>query len=322
MRFLLHSNPRSIVSTSRSTKIASKQVTEVSSSSVNHVPSPTVHNNGPQAKAWGQKCSPNCGCIIRFETMIDHSSQTILSSTVHTKSLVKDSNNEPLLTSKNRPVLQNCDCETLNTLGNMAAAYLPNKKLDDIRNMTEFEGVRSSFAFRHAVLKRIEGHEGPQQKTLKRFSSSKFMYQNSKDFVSREMCYDVMEDAFFAMVRGHMPSPRETKKVLASHELRNGTYHASFNAVYPENIEQSSVADFSNLPPSFTFDDFGFANLLSSDWKKQNAFSFYEEFFRSTTKDSKKDFGNTLSSHDTNMTESDEWLQYLDSQEENNDEFA
>jgi len=219
-------------------------------------------------------------------------------------------------------MLQKCECETLNTLGNLAAAYLPNKKLDDIRNMTEFEGVRSSIGFRHAVLKRIQGNEKPQQKLPVRFSLDKSMYQNSKPIVAREMCYDIMEEAFFAMVRGHMPSPRKTKKLQGANDLKNATYYASFTSENPKSSEKSSTAELSNLSPSFVFDDFGFANFLSSDWKKENAFNFYEEFFSSSAKDSTTDFENTGSVQDAILTESDEWLQYLDSKVENKDEFA
>lgn len=258
-------------------------------------------------KAWGQQCSPQCGCVIRFETTIDHSSQKILSSSVHTISILKDSNNKPVMTSRNRPMFQNCNCNTLNQLGKQVAEYLPNKKLQDIRNMTEFEGVRSSMAFRHAVLRTLDLSE--KKKQIKETSLKKI----DSSAVPRENCYDVMEEAFLAMVRGHMPAPRQE-------ENPNSSMFSSL-VIHNRNSTVESDSSLESQSPSLSFDDEVFGKFLSSDWRKD--FNFYEGDCNETSSvlDSEQAHDNPPQESMDDMMDFD-WLSYVDSQEQNKDEFA
>jgi len=319
MRFLLYSKPKNATTCSISKKIATQKCLETSSASP-HFSTPVIKKDKPLSKAWGQKCAPDCGCIIRFETTIDTSSNQILSATMHTKSLVKDSLNNPLMTSKNRPMLKKCDCYTLNNLGKQVTAYLPNKKFEDIRNMTEFEGVRSSDAFRHAVLQNIASNESSARPLLLR----KHLSKNSKRMTSREKCYDIMEDAFLAMIRGHMPSPRKTNNMQTIRCKNESTFYSSFNSESSQTDEEQCISELSKRSPPLTFNDFVLANFLSSDWKKENILNFYRDFFRGakeTYSPGNFDERNHLSS-DMPVSENDEWLLYIDAQEENKDEFA
>jgi hypothetical protein len=140
-------------------------------------------------KTWGQQCSPACGCVVRFEATVDPNSKTIIDSTYYAKSVIsikKEGKLEPLYTNRTRqPMFKECDCKTLHDLAQKVSAYLPAKKIDRIRNLTEFSKNRSSPAFRHAVLA-DHGHS-----------------RNDTH------CFDVLEEAFTAMVRGDMPKRRE-----------------------------------------------------------------------------------------------------------------
>jgi NifU-like protein involved in Fe-S cluster formation len=142
-------------------------------------------------KSWGQQCSPNCGCVIRFESKVDPSTQTIVESSYHAKSVIAVPRNgrlEPVYTTRtHKPMLKECKCKTLHTLAKDITSFLPNKKIDRVRNMTEFSSTRSSPAFRHAVL---AGNQLPRTDTH---------------------CFDVLEEAFTAMIKGAMPKQRNNK---------------------------------------------------------------------------------------------------------------
>ena len=79
-----------------------------------------------------------------------------------------------------------CQCTTVHDLASKISTFLPTRSLEEIRNLTEFSKNRSSPAFRHAVL---VDHELPRTDTH---------------------CFDVLEEAFTAMVRGSMPTQRKS----------------------------------------------------------------------------------------------------------------
>jgi hypothetical protein len=151
---------------------------------------------------FGQQCSPNCGCVVRFETTVDPSSQIIVSSRYIAKNVIATRDSEsgmlkPVLTNKaQKPMFKKCDCQNLHALADKMVQSLPNKSLDRVRNMTEFSSSRASSAFRHAVL----AENGLSTKDTH--------------------CFDVVEEAFTAMVKGHMPRPRKTRDNYHAHLVK------------------------------------------------------------------------------------------------------
>jgi len=144
-------------------------------------------------KSWGQQCSPTCGCIVRFEAIIDPSTQMILNAKYHAKSLVsieKDGELHPVRTTRtNKPMMKECKCKTVHTLASDIVSYVTSRKVDTIRNMSEFSSTRSSPAFRHAVL--VE-NKLPRTDTH---------------------CFDVLEEAYTALIKGYMlPSRRGRRR--------------------------------------------------------------------------------------------------------------
>jgi hypothetical protein len=139
-------------------------------------------------KSWGQQCSPNCGCVVRFETTVDPSTQSIVDAKYHAKSIVsiyKDGRLEPIRTTRtNKPMLKECECKTLHTLAKEITSFVSNKSLNTVQNLSEFSFTRSSPAFRHAVL--VE-NELPRTDTH---------------------CFDVVEEAYTALMKGFLPRPR------------------------------------------------------------------------------------------------------------------
>lgn len=198
MRFLLNPVRRSGIAARKDGKIRQSDVARmpqaVSSSS-----------DTAYVKSWGQQCSPNCGCVVRFETKVDPSSQTIVESTYHAKTVIAVSRNgtlEPALTTRtHKPMLKECKCKTVHALAKEITTFLPTQKLERIRNMTEFSSSRSSPAFRHAVL---ADNKLPRTDTH---------------------CFDVLEEAFTAMVKGAMPKQRKNdasfQKMLVAELVSN-----------------------------------------------------------------------------------------------------
>jgi hypothetical protein len=167
----------------------------------------TSNNNdkGKMTKSWGQQCSPNCGCVLRFETTIDQKSKEIVSAHYIAKIVMtkfdKDTKRlEPIYTTRTqRPMVQDCTCPSLHTLAQEVISYLPNKRLDQIQNMNQFSTTRSSPAFRHAVLAE---HNLPR---------------------SNRHCFDVVEEAFCGVIEGSVPTKRrldaDYNKILTAEYL-------------------------------------------------------------------------------------------------------
>ena len=213
MRFLLHpttnrAGKQGMRHTLGTTGRRRKE-TDVSSIAVTRPPAPTTtptttsENNHVQS--WGQQCSPSCGCVVRFETTLDPVSRTITSANYHAKAVVvtvtatpskskshgqdnkaQQKRLEPAMTFRNnRPMFRPCSCDSLHQLASRVTEYLPNQNILAFGSSMEFAGIRSSPAFRHTVLDK----QGlPTTDTH---------------------CFDLVEEALTAMVKGHMPRPRQ-----------------------------------------------------------------------------------------------------------------
>lgn len=204
MRFLLHAAAKSSRLTTAkkaSESVASAAVSAASSDVLQSSSSTDPHQQAPSRrlqKTWGQQCSPQCGCVVRFETTTDPTTNRIIHADYHAKSLLPSpSSNDStagtggiLTTSRDdgistpRPILVNCNCSALHSLSSSIVAHLPGQSPNAVRNTAEFASVRSSPSFRRAVL---------VEQGLSRTNTN---------------CYDVVEEAFLACVRGYMVKPR------------------------------------------------------------------------------------------------------------------
>ena len=324
MRFLLHSKARDkLARCTTKGRIKNRNTNNATAEESAAQTKESMKRCTPQIKAWGQQCSPKCGCIIRFETTIDPTTQAILTSTYHTKKIWRDSNNYPIMTTTNRPILQTCQCDTLNELGKEVANYLPNKTLEEIRNMTEFESVRSSPAFRKVVLQKF--HTNHSDKKIFEFQkdihSSRDDSSNASASISRENCYDVMEEAFLAMVRGHMPLPRREENKLRDNAIYATTNVTSAPMSSDMNNEDNTKASLTSSPG---LDALVFGSMLSSDWRKE--FPRYDDDDDDDDPNSSA-FSfqineNKFDNDDINLNMDHDWLSYVDSQYQNKDDIA
>jgi hypothetical protein len=154
-----------------------------------NVPLPPTRDT---VKAFGQQCSPQCGCILRFEASLDNNGK-VLAATYHAKQIIcntvpTENNNQqhhqqlqPAFTmSRNpKPLFTECTCPCMHKLAKQVVAHLPVQR--NLRNQVEFTGVRSSLAFSHAVLTRFQL---PTRKTR---------------------CLNLVEDALNAMIKQCLP---------------------------------------------------------------------------------------------------------------------
>jgi hypothetical protein len=144
---------------------------------------------------YGQKCSPRCGCVLRFEASLDTEGH-IQAATYHAKqiivctSMTDDPNRsrtvKPTLTlsKEPRPLLTECTCSSLHHLAKQVVAQLPHQR--NVRNQLEFTGFRSSLAFSHAILSRFDL---PTETTR---------------------CYDLVEEVLTSMIK-QCPLPTERR---------------------------------------------------------------------------------------------------------------
>jgi hypothetical protein len=207
MRFLLnHHARRSVAIKSTMNTNKSVKVSATASKSPDDTENNIVNTNHNLTKSWGQQCSPNCGCVLRFETKIDER-QRIVDCNYVAKSVVTTIDKEnggrltPVYTTRmSKPMFQECKCKSLHVLAKNVTSYLPNKRWDHVQSMNDFAFMRSSIAFRHAVLSE---HDLPRTDTH---------------------CFDVVEEAFTGMFNGNVPSKRRInapfEKVFAAECLQ------------------------------------------------------------------------------------------------------
>lgn len=177
-----------------------------SSSSSNSCIGSSNFEKNDTTRLWGQQCSPNCGCVVRFEAVVDDSSsynngQSILSAVYRAKQIVtvpqrrhqqqrSDSSSpvpplQAVLTSKGRPMMKECKCQTVHQLSEAVCDFMKGKNLQTFKStQLEFASNRSSVSFQKAVL---------QEQQLP---------------ANTTHCFDVVEEALTAMCKGYLPKPR------------------------------------------------------------------------------------------------------------------
>jgi hypothetical protein len=187
MRFLLHATKK------KST--ASKQLT------ARRIKNQSILDQST-SRSWGQQCSPQCGCVLRFECSTDGAG-TITAATYHAKQLVTNGRLQPI---SEKPLFVQSPCTTLHTLAQQVVdhACMQNRHMSNLQQATEFTSVRSSLAVQHAVL---ATHQLTPTSTG---------------------CFDLVEDAFVAMTKGFLPKPRRSTMTFAqavAHAYRPMTKH-------------------------------------------------------------------------------------------------
>jgi hypothetical protein len=233
MRFLLHPTTHRTASHGIRNRGTVHPTKEKVSSLEARPPRESTH-----VQSWGQQCSPSCGCVVRFEATLDPVSKTFTSASYHAKSVLVTvtANNQEQTRSlqpartirNNRPMFLPCSCNSLHQLASRVTDYLPNKNALTFGNSMEFAGFRSSPAFRHTVL---EKQGLPTTDTH---------------------CFDVVEEALTAMVKGHMPKPRKQvpfKQALAWASSSDALAETERGNVTEEDQFRIDMSAFMMTPP-------------------------------------------------------------------------
>ena len=189
MRFLLHP----VVLKSR-TKAVTAVVTQ-------HPHGPTIKSSLPSNKssseqttaAWGQQCSPNCGCVLRFEATKCCETDRILTASYTAKQVLTDAHGRVQLTNRSqRPMMKDCSCPSLHHLATAVVdQYLLHPSMmhwQRLKAQLDFASTRSSPAFAKAVL-----------------SSQNLPLQSTG-------CFDLVEEALTGMVKGYLPKQRRQRR--------------------------------------------------------------------------------------------------------------
>jgi hypothetical protein len=195
MKFLLHRISRAsltklVKSKTKEKKGAAAVVVERSRQGID------THIVKNRILQWGQQCSPTCGCVIRFQATIDPMSRRYESVEYVARQVVTTSvpdgqstSSSSMLTSRGRPMMRDCECKSLHHLASTTTQYLQGKTTSQATSMLEFQSTRSSTAFRQTAL------------TMQGLPKS------------HTGCFDVMEEALTAMVKGHMVPFREQERM-------------------------------------------------------------------------------------------------------------
>jgi len=158
----------------------------------------TSTSHGDRQVQWGQQCSPSCGCVVRFQAVVNPGTKKYEDINYVARQVVTHSpsgQGASLLTAKGRPMLKECTCGSLHQLAAQATSHIQGKTTSQVKNMLEFHSTRSSLAFRKTVL---TAQGLPPSDTR---------------------CFDVMEEALTAMVKGYMPSSRRQEMYAVSNSI-------------------------------------------------------------------------------------------------------
>jgi hypothetical protein len=270
MRFLLHPVKRPLASLHKDVKnkgaAGSVRPVVVNRSPMTAVSALAAVDHRDVSKAWGQQCSQDCGCAVRFEIQIDPSSRKILGASYQAKTVIatpnKEGRLEPVYTTRTgRPMFKSCSCQTIHHLANKITNYLPDQTLDQARSTIEYSTSRSSSAFRHAVL---------ADNGLPRTDTH---------------CFDLVEEAFTAMIKGHMPKKRKSgenfKTILMQglaeeHPAADGSIGSepqNTNQTYGIDGSELSMATSRNTSVLHMFD----INAESWEYEQQQNHQFLEK---------------------------------------------
>ena len=199
MRFLLHRSARTVLPNAQKSKTAGQSGKAAASlvgtkQAVDTKDVNEICGGGGHVQQWGQQCSPNCGCVVRFQATIDPETNRYESVDYVARRVITchPSGRGPTLqTAKGRPMLKDCQCVTLHHLATQATHHLEGKTTTQAMNMLEFHSTRSSKSFRKTAL----ATQGlPSSDTS---------------------CYDVMEEALTAMVKGYMLPFRQEEMAIS-----------------------------------------------------------------------------------------------------------
>ena len=247
MRFLLHSLKASVARNRQ----AHKSIV------------PKTNGESDISRTFGQQCSPNCGCIVRFEANIDHNSNNrIISMTYDAKAVVsivsKSSKHgtmtlSPIFTESHskKPLLSDCKCKTVHSLAKNVVETIQQMTLSQAQAQLEFLGVRSSPAFRYTVLRKHDllrsvPRNALQPQTIEHNKNSHDSIVN----VEHGHCFDLIEDALTACLNGYIPKPRPC---MTSTELNktvnNGTPIKVSNRILKEMDKIEDEQTISGLDP-------------------------------------------------------------------------
>lgn len=214
MRFLLNQSKSAL---NRATKVEKNGVV-VSSAATHHQPSLNTTPNGydSSTRIFGQQCSPQCGCAVRFEATFETggsnriTSMTYDAKTVVTRNVVSSVDGsvslEPVYTtSQHKPLMKECKCKTIHSLASTITQTLPQMTLSQAQNQLEFKGVRASPSFRYSVLK-----NNNLLKENNSWKGNKNCFEKNILNVNGGHCFDLVEEALVACLNGYVPQPRNT----------------------------------------------------------------------------------------------------------------
>lgn len=255
----------------------------------------TRKNEGPCSKAYAQRCSPNCGCVLRFEATLSPSSSSdgtsanaspkVINAAYHARRILAKSQEDasgnsrlqPLLTSRAspeaaQPLMTNCSCQTLHLLAEQTVDHMNGRTIAQLQNDSASNTARSSVALRHTILRsnvlpRIEeqnknkiGLRGSRPDRVRDGEPSNAI-ESINETERRGHCYDLVEEAIVALVHERMPRPRKDSEA----ERYSPTLGGSFRMYSSRLRNEPRVID----------DDDDAAFRRVGDWQRSSPSSYF-----------------------------------------------
>ncbi|GKY94376.1 hypothetical protein MPSEU_000403500 [Mayamaea pseudoterrestris] len=251
MRFLLHPvNVKSRVNASAGRQALTAVVNHQGGSSARaSLPAPSPTSIPPptlKPNAWGQQCSPNCGCVLRFEATTCSATNQIMNASYTAKRVLTDAHGCVQLTNRTkRPMMTDCNCDSLHYLAHaVVQEFLLNSTASKkvtwqyIKSQLEFDATRSSPAFAKSVL-----------------------YAQNLPLTSTG-CFDLVEEALTGMLKGYLPKQRRISQNDVSRIM-------SAEDDDDEAAQFKPANSHATLPESTTQQDYDFTMLTHHSYQQQ-----------------------------------------------------
>ena len=207
-------------------------------------------------RAWGQQCSPTCGCVVRFEASIDPETQAIVSASYHAKSLVTVATAssaaaagkrqqqhhgafegrhpryhhhqggaagdaaglvdappqlKAVLTAKGRPMFTKCKCESLHRLSAAVVEHVVSAPVT--AGLAASAGASATASSSTTRTKLAGSLEFDSTRSSLSFCQTALRSQGLP--ATDTHCFDVVEEAFTALIKRRLPRPRKVEEEIA-----------------------------------------------------------------------------------------------------------
>jgi hypothetical protein len=160
---------------------------------------------------------PNITALKEIQNKSHNSTSAVISSKQQQQQQQQQQHMQPVFTNRTKRLQYvSCKCSTLHSLCLQSIQYFINRPIYQLVNLHEFQSARSSHAFRDTILSSLR-----QNITTEHVNKNKSIFEPQQQQLlpprrhdtgttnkNHYHCFDLVEDAITALLKGYIPPPR------------------------------------------------------------------------------------------------------------------